>query len=233
MTNKWPTVAFRQTRRPIRCPVIEQRAPDRLFARSNRFCCSRLLDHLYENCPGVFGISHFPHESHAPAMDSISRLPNAGPTYAYSFDSMSRPIGLTDQNNYAAVSGVQYGGSCALANQLSSMSYFGVTESRCYNTQMQLTNVTVGGQLNITYNYPTGTNNGKISSQTDAISGETVTYAYDSLNRMLSASGSGWTDTYAYDGFGNLTTKTPTGGAPQLSVGVNPANNRIRTANPG
>ena len=159
-------------------------------------------------------------------MTSVS-YPNAGPTYTYSFDSMSRPIGLTDQNNYAAVSGVQYGGSCALANQLSAMSYFGVTESRCYNTQMQLTNVTVAGQFNMTYNYPSGTNNGKISSQTDAISGETVTYAYDSLNRMLSASGSGWTDTYAYDGFGNLTTKTPTGGAPQLSVGVNPVNNQV------
>ena len=101
-------------------------------------------------------------------MTSVS-YPNAGPTYTYSFDSMSRPIGLTDQNNYAAVSGVQYGGSCALANQLSSMSYFGVTESRCYNTQMQLTNVTVAGQFNMTYNYPSGTNNGKISSQTDAI----------------------------------------------------------------
>ena len=40
----------------------------------------------------------------------------AGPTYTYSFDAMSRPIGLTDQNNYAAVSGVQYGGACAQAN---------------------------------------------------------------------------------------------------------------------
>jgi RHS repeat-associated protein len=120
-------------------------------------------------------------------MTSVS-YPNAGPTYTYSFDSMSRPIGLTDQNNYAAVSNVQYGGgSCALANELSSMSFFGVTESRCYNTRMQLTNVTVAGQLNTTYTYPSGANNGKISSQTDAISGETVSYAYDSLNRLLSA----------------------------------------------
>ncbi len=160
-------------------------------------------------------------------MTSVS-YPNAGPTYTYSFDNMSRPTGLTDQNNYAAVSSVQYGGSCALANQLSSMSFFGVTESRCYNTRMQLTNVTVAGQLNTTYTYPSGTNNGKISSQTDAISGETVTYAYDSLNRLLSASGSGWTETYAYDGFGNLTTKTPTGGAPQLSILVSATTNQIQ-----
>ena len=163
-------------------------------------------------------------------MTSVS-YPNAGPTYTYSFDSISRPIGLTDQNNYAAVSGVQYGGSCALANQLSSMSYFGVTESRCYNTRMQLTNVTVAGQLNTTYTYPSGTNNGKISSQYDAISGETVTYQYDSLNRLISASGSGWSDTYGYDGFGNLATKTPTGGAPQFSQAADPTTNRLIITN--
>src|ERR1700681_2945278 len=66
-------------------------------------------------------------------MTSVS-YPNAGPTYTYSFDSIGRPTGLTDQNNYAAVSGVQYGGSCAPANELASLSYFGITESRCYNT---------------------------------------------------------------------------------------------------
>ena len=74
---------------------------------------------------------------------------------------------------------------------------------------------------------PIGTNNGKISSPYDAISGETVTDAYDSLNRMLSASFCWWTDTYAYGGFRNLTVKTPTGGAPQFSVGVNPLNNQV------
>ena len=153
--------------------------------------------------------------------------PNAGPTYTYSFDSLSRPIGLTDQNNYAAVSGVQYGGSCALANQLSSMSYFGATESRCYNTRMQLTNVTVAGQINTTYNYPSGTNNGKISSQYDAISGETVTYAYDSLNRLLSASGSGSNQSFGYDGFGNLVSKTGSN-SPPLSISVSATTNQIQ-----
>ena len=136
---------------------------------------------------------------------------------------MSRPTGLTDQNNYAAVSSVQY----APSNQMLSLNYFGVSESRTYNTLMQLTNISIPGQLNLTYNYPTGTNNGKISSQSDAISGETVTYAYDSLNRLLSASGSGWSETYGYDGFGNLTTKTPSGGAPQLSIAVSAATNQI------
>jgi RHS repeat-associated protein len=119
---------------------------------------------------------------------SPNLVPTPGPTYTYSYDSMSRPTGLTDQNNYAAVSGVQYGGStCAQANRLLSISYFGVTESRCYNTLGQMTSISIPGSINTTYTYPSGTNNGKISSQYDAISGETVTYAYDSLNRLLSS----------------------------------------------
>ena len=32
---------------------------------------------------------------------------------------------------------------------------------------------------NLTYNYPAGTNNGKIGSMYNAVSGETVTYTYD------------------------------------------------------
>jgi hypothetical protein len=133
---------------------------------------------------------------------------------------MSRAIGLTDQNNYAAVSNVQYGGVCAPANQLSSMSYFGGTETRCYNSLMQLTSLN-----GFTYTYPSGTNNGKISSQT--YSGETVTYTYDSLNRLLSASGSGWNQSFGYDAFGNLVSKTGSN-SPPLSIAVNPATNQIQ-----
>ena len=55
-----------------------------------------------------------------------------------------------------------------------------------------------------------------------------MTYQYDSLNRLLSAAGSGWAETYGYDGFGNLLSKTPTlGTPPSLSQAVNPANNQI------
>jgi RHS repeat-associated protein len=86
----------------------------------------------------------------------------------------------------------------------------------------------IAGSLSATYNYPTGSNNGKISSS--VINGETVTYQYDSLNRMIQATSSaGWGEQYGFDAFGNLTTKTPTAGsAPTLSVNVNPATNQIQ-----
>src|ERR1019366_6959269 len=93
-----------------------------------------------------------------------------------------------------------------------------------------MTQLTITGTqpLNISYNFTAGQNNGKITSQTDNISGETVTYQYDSLNRLLSASSSqSWSETYGFDAFGNLLSKTPTGGAPTLSQSVYTTSNQI------
>ena len=143
-----------------------------------------------------------------------------GPTYTYSFDAMHRPTGLTDQNSNTIVNNVTYNA----ANQLLTFN----TETRTYNNLNQMTRLQVTGNLDISYNFPAGTNNGKISTQTDNLSGETVTYQYDSLNRLLSASSSqSWSETYGFDGFGNLLSKTPTGGAPTLSQAVDAATNHI------
>ncbi len=75
-----------------------------------------------------------------------------------------------------------------------------------------------------------GANTSKINSVYDAISGESVAYQYDSLNRLISAAGSGWTQTQAYDGFGNLTGRTGTGTAQSttISTPVNATTNQLR-----
>src|ERR1039458_6745946 len=153
-------------------------------------------------------------------------VPTTGPTYTYAFDSMMRPTGLTDQSNNTDVSNVTYNA----ANQLLGLNYLGTAETRQYNNLNQMTNLTAGSGINIAYTFPAGANNGKISQQTNSVSGETVTYQYDSLNRLLSAtSNQSWSETYGYDGFGNLLSKTPTGGAPTLSQSVNAANNWFRS----
>jgi RHS repeat-associated protein len=83
------------------------------------------------------------------------------------------------------------------------MTYKGTAETRGYNTLNQPTSLVAG-------------------------SGETVTYTYDSLHRLLTANGSGWGEQYGLDPFGNLTSKTVTSGSgPSLSVSVN-ANNQIQ-----
>jgi RHS repeat-associated protein len=150
------------------------------------------------------------------------------PQYNYSYDTMMRPAGMTDLSS-TLVSSVSYGP----ANEMLSMSYNGGTETRTYNSMLQLTqlvNTTPGQNLNITYTFPSG-NGGKITSQTDNLSGETITYQYDSLNRLIQGSASTWSQTYSYDGFGNLTNRVGTGAA----LGTNPtpadpATNRLTGA---
>jgi len=90
-----------------------------------------------------------------------------------------------------------------------------------------MTRLSIPGQVDITYTFPSATtNNGKIASQTDNISGETVSYQYDSLNRLSSANGSGWNQNFGYDGFGNLVSKTGTN-SPPLSVAIDATTNRV------
>ena len=119
--------------------------------------------------------------------NSLQVLPSPVTTYTYGFDSMGRPTSMTGPGvdgwgNPATVNivnNVQYGP----ANEMLQMSYFGSTETRQYNTRLQMTHLTVPGQLNISYNFA-AQNNGQISSQTDNLSGEQITYQYDALQRL-------------------------------------------------
>ena len=87
---------------------------------------------------------------------------------------------------------------------------------------------------NMTYTYSATQNNGRIVSSADGVTGENVSYTYDSLNRLIAAATSvttrvQWGDSYSYDGFGNLTSKVVTKGtAPQVYPQVNSATNQAR-----
>ena len=135
----------------------------------------------------------------------------AGATYTYGFDAMSRPVSLVDnqQNPVTWVSNATYGAS----NELKVLTYGTFqTETRQYNSRLQLTQIT-GQGMNIQYNFPASpNNNGRITSMVDSVSGETVTYGYDALNRLISANSSlraGYNQAYSYDGFGNLGSADP------------------------
>jgi RHS repeat-associated protein len=159
-----------------------------------------------------------------------SITPVAGASYNYSYDSMYRLGGMKTSGGTTIVNNVSYNA----ASQLLTMTFGNTTETRGYNILNQLTslnaqNVPSGTIENLNYNYSTGTNNGKIGSMYNAVSGETVTYTYDSLNRLLTANGSGWGQQYGFDSFGNLLSKTVTAGSgPSLLISVNPANNQIQ-----
>jgi RHS repeat-associated protein len=150
---------------------------------------------------------------------------NQGPSFTYQYDLMGRMNTLA-QNGTQQVSAT-YG----VANELDSLSYYGYTETRSYNSLFQLTRQTVAGVFDTEYVFPTGQNNGQISASIDHISGQQVNYTYDLLKRLTAAGttgGSPWGEAYTYDGFGNLNSATVTQGS-----GVNwanasdPATNRL------
>ncbi len=138
-------------------------------------------------------------------------------------------------NELLSVTGGSYGGAWA----------YGVGETRTYNSLKQLTEIVSGTYstpLSITYHYPSTGNNGKISSQTDNVSGEQVSYTYDALNRLSTAANQSgfsplWGQQFAYDGFGNLTEVSVTqGSAPTMTASYdykNHAGGEDSNGNPG
>ena len=136
---------------------------------------------------------------------------------------------MTDQGNTAWVNDVTYGPG----DEMQTMTASTFTETRTYNANLQLTELISGTNVHLKYNYSASQNNGQIVSQQDLVSGETISYQYDSLKRLVQASATGdpsgsWAQNFGYDGFGNLTNKTSTN-APQLSVAVDWATNRIQS----
>ena len=153
-----------------------------------------------------------------------------GPNLGWAFDTMGRPNTMTD---LAAQTAIISSATYNAASQMLTMAGL-ANEQRTYNSMGQLTSVNTPwpNTESITYAYPSNANNGKISSQTDGVSGEQVVYTYDALNRLASAtatSGS-WGQSYTYDGFGNLTDQIVTAGsAPSYQVVPDPATNRVGT----
>jgi len=153
-------------------------------------------------------------------------------TLSYSYDAMGRPSGAHNVPtyggcNYTWVQGVTYdfaGRMTAMQelNPWTVYSFLGASysyESRSYNVNGQLSSMN-----GIQYVYSATQNNGQITQAIDGISGETISYQYDALKRLISAASSptsgstptAWTQTYQYDGFGNLG-----------PAGVNAATNRL------
>jgi RHS repeat-associated protein len=159
---------------------------------------------------------------------TAEQYPNAGPNLSFGYDAMGRPYSVTDVGASQTIIG---SASYGAGGQLVSMSgglYFGSygSESRSYNAMRQLTGISTGGR-NLQYNYSATQNNGKIVSEKDLVSGEQVSYTYDTLNRLASASSNqNWSQSFAYDGFGNLTNVNGVN-APGLGVTYDPATNRV------
>jgi RHS repeat-associated protein len=157
-----------------------------------------------------------------------------GSQYSYTYNDLSQLNTMTDsRNTVSMLTGITYN----VAGQMTGMTVVSgapiIPESRSYNSLGQLTSLSASTSLNITYAYSSTQNNGKITSQTDNISGEQVVYTYDALNRLLkaeTATNAGvtqWGQQFTYDGFGNLTdTSVTKGSAPSFSTTYSASTNR-------
>jgi RHS repeat-associated protein len=149
------------------------------------------------------------------AAGNFGNMPVSMPIAALQYDANGRLSGMTmDSGN-----GPQPFASATYTppGQLYQLSYGMGTETRTYNSIMQLITQSLPGYMNMTYNYSSTQNNGRIIGSTDGITGENTTYTYDGLNRLTAASNSQWSQSYGYDGFGNLTSKSQANGSPNPS----------------
>ena len=188
-----------------------------------------------------------------------TKYPDEAKPWVMGYDAMARPNGLTqewwDGNNNQWVNrqwvnGVSYGN----AGQLLGMSTFSgiqnfaevrFTETREYNERLQvirqrtLQGATVAMDLRYIFNFPNDPdpekklNDGRIRQRENVLSGETVSYVYDSLQRLVSAetTSAAWGLSFDYDGFGNRWEQLVTKGtAPGNVVSFNQATNRINSS---
>ncbi len=157
--------------------------------------------------------------------------PEHATTYHYAYDTLGRPNQLSvDTFEYGSpqellVSGVLYGP----AGELTQVTLPSGQQTRLYNSRLQLTRM-AGAGVDMEYRYSPTQNNGQTSQSKDYVTGEEVTYTYDSLSRLISAvtTGPEWGISLSYDGFGNRTSQTVTkGSAPVANFTYNPATNRV------
>jgi len=171
-----------------------------------------------------------------------------GQQLTYVYDSLQRPVQLNNTGANPLVQGITYGPG----NEMKTLQHLGwvagstgnyYAEQRQYNNRLQLTRITgnfippayatPANGIDLEYRYTTAQNNGQMSQQKDWISGEEITYQYDSLTRLISAATTGpeWGLSFAYDGFGNRTNQTVTKGSGPSSALTYNSLNRINGFN--
>jgi YD repeat-containing protein len=190
-----------------------------------------------------------------------TKYPDEQP-FVMTYDALARPNGLTQQYQPPGLSdwftrNWVSGGVYGVAGELREIRTFaGVqgyrdtffTETREYNERMQMTRQRathgslgssgtfdpVAMDLRYVFTTPSSPNNdGRILQRDNVVSGETVTYTYDALQRLEKAetASAAWGLSWDYDGFGNRWEQRVTKGtAPPNTVSFDQTTNRVNSA---
>jgi RHS repeat-associated protein len=163
----------------------------------------------------------------------------------YNFDSAGRPNGAYTPVSwygslYPLVSGTSYTKAGQVATLDTPSSGYTLRETRSYNDLQQLTGIQAAWtaapyavRFDLGYAYPAaGSNNGRISAETNNLTNTQVSYAYDQVNRLataVSATGgtTNWGLSFSYDVYGNRTAQTVTAGSAPAFSATFGSNNRM------
>jgi RHS repeat-associated protein len=148
-----------------------------------------------------------------------------GEVVNYAYDGAGRPLSVQESGtgNTVYANNVQYAPQGALAQMTMhpdpSTGQGGLVENASYNDRLQMTSVSAGSLLSLSYDYGSSSavNNGNLLTQTLNASGNVAvqSYTYDNLNRLKTATetpssagsvcagGAGWCQQYVFDQFGN------------------------------
>ena len=117
---------------------------------------------------------------------------------------------------------------------ITGLTQLGTSEARTYNVLGQTTRMTKGSAIDVEYRFSSTANDGKIVLQKNWQTGEDVTYAYDELERLISAAttnNASWGPNFAYDGFGNRLSQSVSQGSGRVSsLFVDGNTNRISSS---
>jgi YD repeat-containing protein len=160
-----------------------------------------------------------------------------GQHYRDTYDLLSRPLTMESESLYdpgvwtTLANGAQYNAAGQLTHWVEGSVY---TLARTYSAERgwltQLTALQYSTpKLNLSYSYYP---NGRVQAVTDTVNpAQSASYGYDHLNRLTSASTSGWGLAWTYDDFGNRLTQSATLGTPPTStVAYDETTNQITTS---
>ncbi len=148
----------------------------------------------------------------------ISEVYPSGRAISREMNSAGRITRLRDETRVRdVISGISYAPFGAISQKTCGN---GLINTISFNNRLQPTRIKHGNVVDLSYAYydSNGKNNGNVIGIADNTSPSKSTgYAYDALNRLMSASSPAWSQAFNYDIYGNVLSKQGTGGAPSAA----------------
>ena len=194
--NAWETMTFREM---YSYTTAGQMAKKRLKMSGRYSPAHALATDFLESSYTFDSEGRMTGQTYPAAHGLLDSFETAGASYTYGFDAMGRPNTMTRARASALISNVTYN-AASQPTAISTSNPQVNGESRAYNVLGQLTSLTTGS-MRFEYDFSATANDGRITTQrtySGSTQIESISYSYDSLNRLANANGGSWTAGYSY-----------------------------------